>query len=77
MTGEPSYTHLSVLARKKELTDPKTQQRIGNKVLSSALFEFNTPEEAYQAYEKVRVGILERSAEKAWADFRVKLFFHV
>lgn len=68
--GKVNSSHLSVLVRKKETVDPKNNDKKIQKVLSSALFEFDNAEETYKIYEKVRVGIINEPNSK------VRLFFH-
>lgn len=68
--GKVNSTHLSVLVKKKETVDPKNSEKKTQKVLSSALFEFENAEETYKIYEKLRIGILNEPNSK------VRLFFH-
>ncbi len=48
--GKVNSNHLSVLVRKKETVDPKNNEKKVQKVLSSALFEFDNAEETYKIY---------------------------
>lgn len=59
-----------MLVKKKEIPDPKNSDAKINKVLSSALFEFDTTDITYANYEKVRKGIKDQELGK------VRLFFH-
>jgi len=65
--------HLSVMARKKEVTiknfEKATETKV-NKVKTSALLEFDSTDITYEVYEKIRLGIKDEKQTKA------RLFFH-
>ena len=63
--------HTSVIVKKKEIVDPKNLENKTNKVLSSALFEFESSDITFDNYEKVRIGMKNDELGK------VRLFFHM
>ena len=67
--GNPNVSHLSVICKKREASKKEGEEKEG-KLQTSALFEFDSTEQTYEIYEKVRTGTINEPLGK------VRLFFH-